>query len=58
MGYLLSIPIFVGAGLTGISGIVALVFRFTGPRRLVIVHRFSHWPGQPPVIHWGDEHAA
>jgi len=42
---------FVCAGLTGISGIFALVFRFTEQPRQVIVRRFPRWPGEPPVIH-------
>lgn len=35
-------------GLTAISGIAALVFRFIEPPREVTVRRF---PGWPPVIH-------
>jgi len=38
---------FVCAGLTSISGIVALVFRFTEQPRQVIVRHVPHWP---PVI--------
>jgi hypothetical protein len=37
--------------LAAIAFVGAIVFRIVEPPREVVVHRFSKWPVEPPVIH-------